>query len=38
VNLGGTTDGIAIFTAATTNDIWTTLGPAQSGNVNGGTF
>lgn len=38
VNLGGTTDGIAIFTAATINDIWTTLGPAQSGNVNGGTF
>lgn len=38
VNLGGTSDGIAIFTAATTNDIWTTLGPAQSGNVNGGTF
>jgi hypothetical protein len=37
-NLGGTTDGIAIFTAATTNDIWTTLGPAQIGNVNGGTF
>jgi hypothetical protein len=37
-NLGGTTDGIAIFTAASTNDIWTTLGPAQIGNVNGGTF
>jgi hypothetical protein len=38
VNLGGTTDGIAIFTAASTNDIWTTLGPAPIGTVNGGTF
>jgi hypothetical protein len=38
VNLGGTADGIAIFTAATTNDIWTTLGPAPVGTVNGGTF
>lgn len=38
VNLGGTTDGIAIFTAASTNDIWTTLGPAPTGTVNGGTF
>jgi hypothetical protein len=38
INLGGTTDGIAIFTAATTNDIWTTLGPAPIGTVNGGTF
>jgi len=37
-NLGGTTDGIAIFTAASTNDIWTTLGPAPIGTVNGGTF
>lgn len=38
VNLGGTSDGIAIFTAATTNDIWTVLGPAPVGTVNGGTF
>ena len=38
VNLGGTANGIAIFTATSLNDIWTTLGPAQSGNVNGGTF
>lgn len=38
VNLGGTADGIAIFTAPTTNDIWTTLGPAPIGTVNGGTF
>jgi len=38
VNLGGTTNGIAIFTAVTVNDIWTTLGPAKIGNVNGGTF
>lgn len=38
INLGGTSDGIAIFTASSTNDIWTTLGPAQAGNVNGGSF
>lgn len=38
INLGGSAAGISIFTAATTNDIWTTLGPAQSGNVNGGSF
>lgn len=38
VNLGGTADGIAIFTAASTNDIWTTLGPAPIGTVNGGSF
>lgn len=38
VNLGGTADGIAIFTAASTNDIWATLGPAPAGTVNGGSF
>lgn len=38
INLGGTSDGIAIFTAASTNDIWTTLGPAPVGTVNGGSF
>jgi hypothetical protein len=38
VNLGGTADGIAIFTAASTADIWTTLGPAPAGTVDGGVF
>lgn len=38
INLGGTTVGIAVFTAATTNDAWTALGVAPSGTVNGGTF
>lgn len=38
VNLGGTSVGIALFTAATQNDAWTALGVAQSGTVNGGAF
>lgn len=38
VNLGGTSLGVAIFTAAGTANVWADLGPAQSGNVNGGTF
>jgi hypothetical protein len=38
INLGGTSLGISIFTAAATANVWTDLGPAQSGNVNGGTF
>jgi predicted secreted protein len=38
VNLGGTSLGISIFTAAGTANVWADLGPAQSGNVNGGTF
>lgn len=38
VNLGGTSVGIALFTAATQNDAWTALGVAQSGTVNGGSF
>jgi hypothetical protein len=38
INLSGTSLGISIFTAPTTATVWTALGPAQSGNVNGGTF
>lgn len=38
VNLGGTSVGIGVFTAVTTNDAWTTLGVAPAGTVNGGTF
>ena len=38
INLGGSSIGIAIFTAAGTANVWNDLGPAQSGNVNGGTF
>jgi hypothetical protein len=38
VNLGGTSLGVSIFTAAGTANVWADLGPAQSGNVNGGTF
>jgi hypothetical protein len=38
VNLGGTSLGVAIFTAPGTANVWADLGPAQSGNVNGGTF
>jgi hypothetical protein len=38
VNLGGTSVGIGLFTAVTTNDAWTTLGVAPAGTVNGGTF
>jgi hypothetical protein len=38
INLGGTSLGISIFTAAGTANVWTALGAAQSGNVNGGTF
>ena len=38
INLGGTSLGIAIFTAASTNDVWTALGAAPVGTVNGGTF
>ncbi len=37
-NLGGTSVGIAIFTAASSADAWTALGVAPSGVVNGGTF
>jgi len=38
VNLGGTSVGIGLFTAVTTNDAWTTLGVAPVGTVNGGSF
>jgi hypothetical protein len=38
INLGGTSVGIALFTAATTNDAWTALGVAPAGTVNGGSF
>ena len=38
INLGGTTTGIAVFTAATQQAAWTALGVAPSGVVNGGTY
>jgi hypothetical protein len=38
INLGGTSVGIALFTAATANDAWTALGVAPAGTVNGGSF
>lgn len=38
INLGGTADGIAIFTAASTTDIWTVLGRPPVGTVDGGVF
>lgn len=38
VNLGGTSVGTAIFTAATTTDAWVALGTAPLGTVNGGSF
>lgn len=38
VNLGGTSLGIGIFTAAGTSNVWAALGPAPSGTVDGGGF
>lgn len=38
INLGGTSTGISIFTAANQAAVWSALGVAQAGNVNGGTF
>ena len=38
INLGGSSLGITLFTAASQNAAWTALGVAQTGNVNGGTF
>lgn len=38
INLGGTSVGTALFTAATAAAAWSALGVAQSGNINGGTF
>lgn len=37
-NLGGTSVGISIFTAAGANDVWTALGTAPAGVVDGGAF
>lgn len=38
INLGGTSVGIAVFTASSQAAAWAALGPAQSGNVDGGSF
>lgn len=38
VNLGGTSVGVALFTATSQPDAWTALGVAQAGNVDGGDF
>lgn len=38
INLGGTSTGIALFTAADQAAAWTALGVAPSGVVDGGTF
>lgn len=38
INLGATSIGNAIFTAATQGDAWTALGVAPAGVVDGGTF
>ena len=38
INLGGTSTGIALFTAVDQNAAWTALGVAPAGVVNGGTF
>lgn len=38
INLGGTSVGIGVFTAATSNDAYAALGVAPAGVVNGGTF
>jgi len=38
INLGGTSTGIALFTAADQAAAWSALGVAPSGVVNGGTF
>lgn len=38
INLGGTSVGIALFTAADAGVVWSTLGVAPSGTVNGGSF
>lgn len=38
INLGGTSTGIALFTAASQAAAWSALGVAQSGNINGGTY
>ena len=38
INLGGTSVGISIFTAADAAAVWAALGPAPLGTVDGGTF
>lgn len=38
INLGGTSVGTALFTATDEASAWATLGVAQAGNINGGTF
>lgn len=38
INLGGTSTGIGLFTAASTAAAWAALGTAPSGTVNGGSF
>ena len=38
INLGGTSVGIAVFTAADQQAAWTALGVAPAGVVNGGTY
>lgn len=38
INLGGTSTGISLFTAANQAAAWSVLGVAQTGNINGGTF
>lgn len=38
VNLGGSSLGITVFTAVTSNNVWAALGAAPSGTVNGGSF
>lgn len=37
-NLGGTSVGVSIFTAAGAQDVWTALGTAPAGVVDGGSF
>lgn len=38
INLGGTSVGIALFTAADAAAVWSALGPAPLGTVDGGAF
>lgn len=38
INLGGTSTGIALFTAANQAAAWAALGIAQAGNIDGGAF
>ena len=38
INLGGTSTGIALFTAVDQPAAWSALGVAQAGNIDGGSF